>query len=127
MNRRIICYASALSAGASIQFAANQVPNCMWALLVLLCMDMITGMIFARINKTLSSSVCARGIAKKIGILGVITAAFCIDKTLGVDTFFQMCVFFYIASETLSIVENCAKIGVPVPEKLKDALDALKK
>lgn len=73
------------------------------------------------------SSVAFVGILKKAVIMLVVLLSVQLDGVIGDKTMFQSAaIFFYIANEGLSILENCALMDVPVPKPLRDALEALK-
>lgn len=101
------------------------------ALIVLVCfmvLDYITGVLRSYVNKTVSSDVGLRGIARKSVILIVLIVAVLLDRLLNAETwvFRTLVAYFYISNEGISLLENCVGLGLPVPEKLKDALLQLK-
>ena len=101
------------------------------ALVVLVCfmvLDYFTGVLRAWTNKEISSDVGLKGIARKTVILIVLIVAVLLDRLLNTGTwvFRSLLCYFYIANEGISLLENCAGLGLPIPEKLKDALVQLK-
>ena len=101
------------------------------ALIVLVCfmvLDYITGVLRSYVNKTVSSDVGLRGIARKSVILIVLIVAVLLDRLLNANTwvFRTLVAYFYISNEGISLLENCVGLGLPVPEKLKYALLQLK-
>ena len=101
------------------------------ALIVLVCfmaLDYITGVIRAYINKNLSSSVGLIGIARKCLIFIVLIVSVLLDRLLNSETwvFRTLVAYFYIANEGISLLENCVGLGLPIPQRLKDALEQLK-
>lgn len=96
-------------------------------LLVLLMMvDIVTGIMKAIKDKRLRSRTALFGYARKIGIFGVIILANIIDKILGLNGAVAIAtVLFYIANEGLSIIENLAQIGVKVPKIISDKLHVI--
>lgn len=101
------------------------------ALIVLVCfmaLDYITGVIRAYVNKNLSSSVGLIGIARKSLIFIVLIVSVLLDRLLNSETwvFRTLVAYFYIANEGISLLENCVGLGLPIPERLKDALEQLK-
>lgn len=93
------------------------------ALFVAIVLDYITGLFQAGINGKLSSSIGFKGILKKALILVVVGLAHVIDNCVGSgETWRNIAIVFYICNEGLSILENIVACGVPVPEKIKDAL-----
>ena len=100
-------------------------------LMVLVCfmaLDYCTGVIRAFINKEVSSDVGLKGIARKAVIFIVLIVAVLLDRLLNTGTwvFRTLICYFYIANEGISLLENCAGLGLPIPDKLKDALAQLK-
>lgn len=88
--------------------------------------DYITGVCAAIVNKQVSSRIGARGLAKKIGILCVVSLATLIEKNVIDTTALRTAVIlYYISNEGISIFENITRIGVPVPQKLKELLGHL--
>lgn len=101
----------------------------MYALLAFVVIDYITGLMVAVLEKKLSSEVGFRGIFKKILIFIMVGFANIIDTYLikNGSVIRTATIFFYIANESISIFENTGKIGLPIPEKLKTALEQLNK
>lgn len=95
-------------------------------LIVIMVLDYITGVIANRVN--LDSKIGFKGIAKKVMILALVAVGAQVDKAMGTDGYIcrTLVTMFYIANESLSIVENSAKMGLPVPQKLIDCLEQLK-
>ena len=101
------------------------------ALAVLVCfmvLDYVTGLLRAYVNKEVSSDVGLKGIARKTVIFIVLIVAVLLDRLLNtVNWVFRTLIcYFYIANEGISLLENCAGLGLPIPEKLKEALAQLK-
>ncbi|PYG84971.1 toxin secretion/phage lysis holin [Ruminiclostridium sufflavum DSM 19573] len=101
----------------------------MYALLAFVAIDYITGLMVAVLEKKLSSDIGFRGIFKKILIFIMVGIANIIDIYLikNGSAIRTATIFFYIANESISIFENTGKIGLPIPEKLKKALEQLNK
>lgn len=97
------------------------------ALLVLMLMDYASGFLAACINPhlALNSQKGFKGIARKIYILFIVALAHFVDTALGTTQVCTLAIFFYIANEGLSVIENAAKAGVPIPKSLKDSLEQL--
>ncbi len=96
-------------------------------LVALAVIDYISGVVIAILEKKLDSNVGFRGITKKIFVFALVYLAVLIDKTINTDFIRTLTVTFYIANESISILENAGKLGVPYPKKLKDVLVQLKK
>lgn len=101
----------------------------MTALIALIVLDYITGIIAAFAEKKLSSEVGARGIAKKMIMLLTVAVANVVDvSVIGEGNVLRsVAALFYIANEGISLLENGARLGVPMPKKLIDVLVQLKK
>ena len=99
------------------------------ALVTLIVLDYITGIIAAGIEKRLISEVGARGIAKKVIMLLVVAVANVADRDIigEGNVLRSVTAMFYIANEGISLLENGARLGVPMPKKLIDVLAQLKK
>ncbi|MBU8567596.1 phage holin family protein [Virgibacillus pantothenticus] len=97
-------------------------------LLAFVVIDYATGLIAAGTTGKLNSGVGFKGIAKKVAIFFVVAVAHMVDVALGADThmFRDAAIFFYLANELLSITENSGKIGIPIPDKLLNAVEVLK-
>ena len=97
------------------------------ALLVFMVLDYITGIMCAIIDKKLSSAVGFKGICKKVFILMLVGVANVVDiHVVGTGSALRGAVIcFYLSNEGLSLLENAAHIGLPVPDKLKDVLSQL--
>ncbi|MGN1135185.1 MAG: holin family protein [Oscillospiraceae bacterium] len=100
----------------------------MGALIALIVLDYITGIIAAFVERKLSSEVGARGIAKKMIMLLTVAVANVVDvSVIGEGNVLRsVAALFYIANEGISLLENGARLGVPMPKKLIDVLVQLK-
>lgn len=88
--------------------------------------DYLTGLGAAWVKKELSSSVGARGIIKKMCIFLMAAVGNLIDRALGTELVMNATIFFFIANELISIIENAGVIGIPIPPVLSDAVQVLK-
>lgn len=129
MSTEKIWQAVLAGALAVFQFLLGGADTLLIVLLALMIMDYITGVVGACVSGTLSSAVGARGIAKKVLLLVVVALAVQLDRIVNGGSFMfrNFICYFYIANEGISILENAVKLGIPVPAKLKNALDQLKK
>lgn len=98
-------------------------------LITFMILDYITGVIWAYIQKNLNSEVGFKGLVKKCMILVVLIIATMLDRLLNTETwiFRTLVAYFYIANEGISLLENISNLGVPIPTKIKDALEQLNK
>lgn len=96
-------------------------------LLLFMLLDYILGTIRGAKDNGLSSEVAFKGILKKITVLIIITVGVNLDTATDAEGLIRgLVLFFYIAIEGISILENATEIGVPIPNKLKDMLAQLK-
>ncbi|WP_461206061.1 phage holin family protein [Clostridium sp. DL1XJH146] len=99
----------------------------LYALIAFVVVDYLTGIMCGILEKKLSSEVGSRGIFKKVLTFTLVGVAHIIDSQIIGDgsAIRTAVIFFYISNEGISIIENASKIGLPVPEKLKDVLAQL--
>ena len=97
------------------------------ALVVFAVVDYITGVMCAINDKKLSSEVGFRGICRKVLIFFLVGVANILDvQVIGTGSVLRTAIiFFYLSNEGVSLVENAAHLGLPVPQKLKDVLEQL--
>lgn len=106
----------------------------MTALVVFVVADVATGMLCGLAKKSpntdgggLSSKVMREGAAKKVEIFFILLIAAWLDIAMHVTIWKDAACIYYIAEEGLSILENAGALGLPIPDKLKSAIEALKK
>lgn len=99
----------------------------LYALIAFVVIDYLTGVMCAIADKKLSSEIGAKGIFKKVLIFVLVGVGHIIDsQVLGDGGAIRTAViFFYLSNEGISILENAAHIGLPIPEKLKSILEQL--
>jgi toxin secretion/phage lysis holin len=99
----------------------------LYALLLFVICDYITGVLCAVSDKKLSSEVGFRGICRKVLIFLLVGIGNVIDvQVLGQPGVLRTAIiFFYLSNEGLSLTENAAHLGLPIPEKLKTVLEQL--
>ena len=97
------------------------------ALVVFAVADYITGIMCAVIDKKLSSEVGFRGICRKVLIFILVGIANILDvEVIGTGSILRTAtIFFYLSNEGVSLLENAAYLGLPIPEKLKDVLEQI--
>lgn len=98
-----------------------------YALIAFATVDYISGVIAAYVQKKLDSRTGFKGILKKVAMFLVVGIAAVIDRVaLGDSGVLRSAVIcYYIANEGLSLIENAGKIGLPIPDKFKEALSQL--
>lgn len=129
MNKiQLIIDSTAGTVGAVLGFMYGEAGGLFFALLAFMAMDYITGVVAAAVSKKLSSRVGFRGLAKKIVILVFVSVGHIADMYIlgGSTAAMSAVILFYTANEGISIVENAASLGLPVPEKLKTILEQLR-
>ena len=97
------------------------------ALVVFAVVDYITGIMCAINDRNLSSEVGFRGICRKVLIFVLVGVANILDvQVIGTGSVLRTAViFFYLSNEGVSLLENAAHLGLPVPQKLKEVLEQL--
>jgi toxin secretion/phage lysis holin len=118
----------AAGAGAAISYAFGGWAGVLSVLLILSTVDYVTGFLAAAIAGQLSSAVGFRGIARKLAIWLVVLVGAQIDRALGQGQMVSdAAVWWYMANEVLSVVENLGRMGVPVPPAISKAVQVLQK
>ena len=113
--------------GGWLGYFLGGMDGLMIALIVFMALDYITGLMCAVIDKKLSSAVGFKGICKKVLILMLVGVAHIVDlHVVGTgDALRSAVVCFYLSNESVSMLENAAHLGLPIPEKLKSVLAQL--
>ena len=99
----------------------------LYTLIAFVVIDYITGIMCAINDHTMSSEVGFRGICRKVLIFLLVGIATILDiNVIGTGCVLRTAViFFYISNEGVSLLENAAHLGLPVPEKIKIVLEQL--
>ena len=99
----------------------------LYALLAFVAADYITGVMCAVADKKLSSAVGFKGICRKVLIFVLVGIGHILDtQVIGAGSVLRTAViFFYLSNEGVSLMENAAHLGLPVPAKLKNVLEQL--
>lgn len=109
-------------------FLVGGIDSAFISLAVVILLDYITGVMSAIYNKKLDSKVGIKGICKKVCYIGAVGLAVVIDKVCGqTGVFRSLVIYFLIANDGLSIVENMAEMNIPLPKKLIEMLNQMKK
>ena len=97
------------------------------ALVMFAAVDYITGIMCAINDQKLSSEVGFRGICRKVLIFILVGIANILDvEVIGTGSVLRTAIiFFYLSNEGVSLLENAAHLGLPIPQKLKDVLAQL--
>ena len=99
----------------------------LYALVIFVVVDYITGVMCAINDKKLSSAVGFKGICRKVLIFLLVGIANVLDvQVIGTGSVLRTAViFFYISNEGISLLENAGHLGLPIPEKIKVVLEQL--
>ena len=113
--------------GGWLGYFLGGMDGLMIALIIFMVLDYITGLMCAITDKQLSSAVGFKGICKKVLILMLVGVANVVDiHIVGTGSALRSAVIcFYLSNEGLSLLENAAHIGLPIPDKMKDVLAQL--
>ncbi len=97
-------------------------------LLIFMLLDYITGICKAIVNKKINSIIGIKGIIKKVGYLIVVALSVQLDNiTGGTGALRTLVIYFFVANEGISILENWGSIGLPLPKKIMETLEQIKK
>ena len=113
--------------GGFLGWFLGGVDGFLYALIAFTVIDYITGVMCAITDKNLSSSIGFKGICRKVLIFTLVGIGNIVDVyVLGQGGVLRTAViFFYLSNEGVSILENSAHLGLPIPEKLKAVLEQL--
>lgn len=115
--------------GATVAGWFSNMPDVIRVLLLVMGFDILAGAALAIASKKLSSSVAWSGVGKKAVTLIVVALTYTVSNMIvGVDLaapIGQAVAAFYIYVEVVSVLQNAALVGVPIPDFLKNALDTL--
>ena len=113
--------------GGWLGYFFGELDGLMIALIIFMMLDYITGLMCAVADKKLSSTVGFKGICKKVLILMLVGVANVMDvHVMGTGSALRGAVIaFYLSNEGLSLLENAAHIGLPIPDRMKNVLAQL--
>ena len=111
-----------------IGYLFGDINGLLVALLIAMSLDFVTGIIVAVVKLELSSSICGKGIAKKVLMLCIVIVGHLVDRAVIGDgaAVQNLVVMFYLANECISLLENSARLGVKYPDKLIKILEQLR-
>lgn len=98
-----------------------------FTLFLFVVLDYITGVMCAIVDHRLSSEVSYKGLFRKVLIFSLVGIGHALDtQVIGNGSVLRTAViFFYLSNEGVSITENAAHLGLPIPDKIKDVLEQL--
>ena len=113
--------------GGIIGYFVGGMDGLLTALVILMALDYITGVMCAIVDKQLSSSIGFKGIFKKVLIFLLVGVAHIVDmNVIGTGEALRTAtICFYLSNEGVSLLENAAHLGLPIPEKMKSILAQL--
>lgn len=112
----------------TIVYLLGGIDVALQSLLIVIVIDYLTGIASAIYNKELSSKMGFKGIIKKFSYLLVVALSVVIDNLLGQSGLIRsLVIYFFVANDGLSIIENMAEMNIKLPQKLIDALEQIKK
>ena len=112
----------------TIVYLLGGIDIALQSLLIVIVIDYLTGIASAIYNKELSSKIGFKGIIKKLCYLLVVALSVIIDNLLGQSGLIRsLVIYFFVANDGLSIIENMAEMNVKLPKKLIDTLEQIKK
>ena len=121
-----ICAALA-GIGKLLTFLFGDWDVALQCLVIAVALDYISGVIKAFVNKELSSKIGVKGLLKKVGVFVIVALAVLLDKITGESGMVRtLVIYYFVANEGLSIVENLGEAGLPIPDVIKKALKSLK-
>ena len=114
-------------AGGFLGWFLGGLDGFLYALIAFVVIDNLTGIMCAIADKKLSSEVGFRGLFRKILIFAMVGIGHLLDSLiLGDGSVLRTAViFFYLSNEGISLLENAAHLGLPIPQKLRDVLAQL--
>lgn len=107
-----------------------QWTNMMWAILtplILIILDVLTGVIKAWKNNNFDSSKMRAGLSKKFGEIVYVLVGILTKFALGTNVITYFLVGYICIMEISSLLENCDELGVPIPEKIKEKINNIDK
>ena len=112
----------------TIVYLLGGIDIALQSLLIVIVIDYLTGIASAIYNKELSSKMGFKGIIKKFSYLLVVALSVVIDNLLGQSGLIRsLVIYFFVANDGLSIIENMAEMNIKLPQKLIDTLEQIKK
>lgn len=127
MNKQTIFNSIVATTGTITTWCFGTWDIALIVLITAMTLDYIMGIMCGYKDKKLSSSTGFKGLTKKFTILIILILAVCLDRLIGQGWVFRtLVIYFYVATEGISILENAVRLGLDVPEGLKNALVQLK-
>jgi toxin secretion/phage lysis holin len=113
--------------GAAASFLFGGWSQLMTVLVVFMVIDFASGLTLAGKEGRATSWELWVGVTRKIGTLAIVAVAHLLDTTIGdAHLIRDAAIFFYLAGELLSLIENTGRLGVPIPPVIKKAVEVLR-
>ncbi|GIP14406.1 holin [Paenibacillus montaniterrae] len=113
--------------GAAASFFFGGWTQLMTVLVVFIVIDFVSGVALAAKNGKASSRELWFGVTRKIGTLAIVAVAHLLDTIIGdAHLIRDAAIFFYLAGELLSLIENTGRLGVPIPPVITKAVQVLR-
>lgn len=105
----------------------GEIDSAIIVLLIAIVIDYVTGICKAIYFKKVNSIIGLKGIIKKVGYLLIVALSVVLDKILGdTSTIRTLVIYFFVANEGISILENWGAMGLPLPKIIFNVLEQLK-
>ncbi len=113
---------------STITFLLGGIDSLVLTLILVIVIDYLTGLLKAIYQKNLNSRASIKGIIKKCGYLFIVTLSVLLDRLLGDSSMAvrTLVLYFFIANEALSVLENWGSMDLPLPKKLCEVFEKLK-
>jgi toxin secretion/phage lysis holin len=126
MKQNIVNGVASLAGGA-ITFLVGGWSELLTLFLFIIVLDYVSGISASIIEgKGLSSAVGYKGLLKKFAIILIVALSFQIDKALGLNVVMSGTIYFFMANELISVIENYGRMGLPLPSQIKKTIEILK-
>lgn len=113
--------------GATVSFLFGGWTQLMTVLVVFITIDFLSGVALAAKEGRAASGELWLGVTRKIGTLAIVAVAHLLDTTIGdAHLIRDAAIFFYLAGELLSLIENAGRLGVPIPPVISRAVEVLR-
>lgn len=130
MNKFVEFIKTAIVAfGAVLGAFLGSADGLLISLIIFAVVDYVTGLVSAGVNHKLNSRIGFVGIAKKLFMFALVGVGNVIDVNAlsGTAVLRSTIICFYLANEALSIIENAGELGLPIPKRLKELMEQLRK
>lgn len=113
--------------GAAASFFFGGWTQLMTVLVVFIVIDFLSGVALAAKEGKAASRELWFGVTRKIGTLAIVAVAHLLDTIIGdAHLIRDAAIFFYLAGELLSLIENTGRLGVPIPPVITKAVQVLR-